>query len=187
MGTGGAASGQTPSGGNGSEPVSASVDRLAGGGEDAGRGARGAGTGEDRARGAAGVTDVAGAGSAPTEEGQEAAPTATPSAGHGAGDGAADASGRRDDDLKMIRGIGPKNEQRLKDAGITTFAQIAAWSEQQQREIEERLSFPGRIKREDWVAQARVLAEGGTTDFSQRVASGGVRSSLAADDPRYRE
>ena len=105
-----------------------------------------------------------------------------------AGGGSADAGdGGPGDDLKMIRGIGPKNEQRLKAVGITTFAQIASWNEQEQREIAERLSFPDRIEREDWVAQARVLAEGGTTDFAQRVASGSVRSSLAADDPRYRE
>ena len=91
------------------------------------------------------------------------------------------------DDLKMIRGIGPRNEQRLKDVGITTFRQIAEWSEADQREFSERLSFAGRIEREDWVGQARTLAEGGTTDFSKRVASGSVRSSLSRTDPRYRE
>lgn len=92
-----------------------------------------------------------------------------------------------EDDLKMISGIGPTNEKRLKEAGIMSFAQIAAMTPDQQREVGERLSFPGRMEREDWVGQARILAEGGSTDFSQRVASGGVRSSLASDDPRYRE
>lgn len=81
------------------------------------------------------------------------------------------------DNLKMIRGIGPANEAKLKAIGVTTFAEIAAWGEKEQAEISERLAFAGRIEREKWVEQARVLAEGGATDFSRRVARGDVESS----------
>lgn len=81
------------------------------------------------------------------------------------------------DNLKEIKGIGPQNEARLNKDGTTTFAQIARWSAKQQKEIGERLAFPGRIERENWVTQAKVLAKGGDTEFSKRVARGQVSSS----------
>ena len=81
------------------------------------------------------------------------------------------------DDLKLIRGIGRQNEARLNAIGVTTFAQIAAWSKAEQKDIGERLAFPGRIEREEWVSQAAVLAKGGLTEFSKRVAKGEVASS----------
>lgn len=81
------------------------------------------------------------------------------------------------DDLKRISGIGPQNEAKLNSIGVRTFAEIAGWSAEQQKEIGERLSFPGRIERENWVAQAKMLAEGGTTEFSSRVDRREVESS----------
>ena len=81
------------------------------------------------------------------------------------------------DDLKRIRGVGPQNEARLNGIGVYTFEQIAAWSADEQKDIGERLSFPGRIEREEWVAQAATLAGGGTTDFADRVDRGEVESS----------
>jgi large subunit ribosomal protein L21 len=45
-------------------------------------------------------------------------------------------------------------------AGVTTFAQIAAWTEADIAEFDEKLSFKGRIEREGWVEQAKKLAEG---------------------------
>ena len=98
---------------------------------------------------------------------------------------AASASG--DDDLKQIRGIGPLNETRLHEAGVTSFAQIAAWTPEEAAAMGERLSFGGRIERENWVEQARTLADGGETDFAKRVRAGRVRTSLERDDPRYSE
>ncbi|MEZ5799311.1 MAG: hypothetical protein R3D29_00830 [Nitratireductor sp.] len=81
------------------------------------------------------------------------------------------------DDLKRIRGIGRQNEARLNAVGVNTFAQIAAWSKKDQAEMGERLAFPGRIEREEWVRQAKVLAKGGQTEFSKRVAKGEVATS----------
>ena len=91
------------------------------------------------------------------------------------------------DDLKRIRGIGPQNEERLRSIGVTRFAQIAAWTPEDEHEIGVRLAFPGRIEREQWVAQARSLAAGEATPFSTRVDAGEVRTSLDRDDPRYSE
>lgn len=81
------------------------------------------------------------------------------------------------DNLKQIKGIGPQIEAKLNAAGITTFAQIAAWTKKQQAEFAEQLSFAGRIEREQWVSQAKILAKGGATDFAKRVARGEVASS----------
>ena len=83
-----------------------------------------------------------------------------------------------EDDLKRIKGIGPVNEKALNALGIFKFSQIAAWTPANVDWVEDSLSFPGRIEREDWIAQAKVLAEGAETEFSKRVDAGEVESSL---------
>jgi NADH-quinone oxidoreductase subunit E len=65
------------------------------------------------------------------------------------------------DDLKRIKGVGPVNERNLHALGIFHFDQIAGWSREQIRWVGAYLSFPGRIDREQWVAQADNLARGG--------------------------
>ena len=62
------------------------------------------------------------------------------------------------DDLKKLSGVGPALEKKLHEAGITSFAQIAAWTDADIAEFDEKLSFKGRIEREGWVAQAKDLA-----------------------------
>ena len=64
------------------------------------------------------------------------------------------------DDLKKLSGVGPALEKKLLEAGVTTFAQIAAWGEADITEFDEKLSFKGRIEREGWVEQAKELAKG---------------------------
>ncbi|MXN67044.1 NADH-quinone oxidoreductase subunit E [Stappia sp. GBMRC 2046] len=81
------------------------------------------------------------------------------------------------DDLKRIRGVGPKIEGILNDMGVYHFAQIASWDENNKAWVDERLMFKGRIDREDWIAQAKTLAEGGETEFSKRVDDGDVPTS----------
>ena len=62
------------------------------------------------------------------------------------------------DDLKMISGIGPKTEEMLHALGIYTFAQIASWDDAQRHWV-------GGIERDDWIGQARALAEGGEEEY----------------------
>ncbi|NDH25052.1 MAG: 50S ribosomal protein L21 [Rhodobacteraceae bacterium] len=62
------------------------------------------------------------------------------------------------DDLTQLSGVGPALLKKLNAAGITTFAQIAAWTEADVAEFDEKLSFKGRIEREGWIAQAKELA-----------------------------
>jgi large subunit ribosomal protein L21 len=65
------------------------------------------------------------------------------------------------DDLKLLSGVGPALEKKLHEAGVTTFAQIAAWGPAEIEEFDEKLSFKGRIERENWIEQAKELAKGG--------------------------
>lgn len=62
------------------------------------------------------------------------------------------------DDLKLIVGVGPMLERMLAQLGVTSFRQIARWSERDIDEFDRRLpEFPGRIRRDQWVVQARAL------------------------------
>ena len=61
------------------------------------------------------------------------------------------------DDLKLISGIGPKLEQVLNGLGVTRFAEIAAWSEDDVQRVDAQLGISGRILRDGWVEQARTL------------------------------
>ncbi|WP_156970285.1 hypothetical protein [Hoeflea phototrophica] len=88
------------------------------------------------------------------------------------------------DDLKRIKGVGPQLEAKLNAIGITSFAQIAKWTKKDQADFNEQLSFSGRIERDDWVVQAKILAKGGSTEFSKRVAKGEVVSSAGGAPKR---
>ena len=66
------------------------------------------------------------------------------------------------DDLKLIKGIGPKFEKDLNGKGIYYFRQIAAWKSKDVDMVEKLIdSIPGRIGRDEWVPQAKGLAKGG--------------------------
>ncbi len=64
------------------------------------------------------------------------------------------------DDLKKLSGVGPALEKKLHAAGVTTFAQIAAWTPEDVADMDAKLAFKGRIEREGWIEQAKKLAEG---------------------------
>ncbi|MEX0970107.1 MAG: NADH-quinone oxidoreductase subunit NuoE [Paracoccaceae bacterium] len=64
------------------------------------------------------------------------------------------------DDLKRISGIGPKLEKMLNGMGFYHFDQLAAWSETELAWVDQNLDgFKGRASRDEWVAQAKVLAQ----------------------------
>ncbi|WP_436168291.1 hypothetical protein [Bosea sp. LjRoot9] len=106
----------------------------------------------------------------PKVEGEDAIPGERPV-------GLAAARAGSPDDLKLIKGIGRQNEGRLHGLGIWHFDQIAAWSAQNIEWVGSYLAFPGRIEREDWVAQAKALARGAETAFAKRAKAGEVSSS----------
>jgi len=65
------------------------------------------------------------------------------------------------DDLKLIKGVGPKLEGVLNDMGIYHFDQIAVWTASEVAWVDGRLKFKGRIDRDGWIDQAKSLAAGG--------------------------
>jgi branched-chain amino acid transport system ATP-binding protein len=77
------------------------------------------------------------------------------------------------DDLTLIKGIGPVNARKLKDHGVTTFAQIAAWKKADVIAAEAYLEFDGRIAREDWIGQARRLGKAGKARTTPAGGTGG--------------
>ncbi len=65
------------------------------------------------------------------------------------------------DDLRQIKGIGPKLEARLRELGVFHFRQIAAWTPEQLALVDAELGqFQGRPERDQWQSQARFLAAG---------------------------
>ncbi|ETW11782.1 NADH dehydrogenase subunit E [Roseivivax marinus] len=95
----------------------------------------------------------------------------TSSAAGGASNGSAGSkpttmSGPREggaDDLKKIKGIGPKLEDLCHSLGIYHFDQIASWTDAEVEWVDDNLEgFKGRVTRDEWVAQARDLSGGGT-------------------------
>ena len=80
-------------------------------------------------------------------------------------------------DLKRIRGIGVLIERKLNQMGVVAYEQIANWTAEDIGRVSQSLDFKGRIERENWVEQARILASGGDTEFSRRVDRGEVETS----------
>ncbi|MGO4557078.1 MULTISPECIES: ATP-binding cassette domain-containing protein [Phyllobacteriaceae] len=85
--------------------------------------------------------------------------------------------GGKADNLTRIKGIGSVNEKKLNDHGIYHFDQIAAWKKADVVAAEAYLAFDGRIAREEWISQAKLLAKGKETEFSRRVDAGKVATS----------
>ncbi|MCF6231837.1 MAG: NADH-quinone oxidoreductase subunit NuoE [Rhodobacteraceae bacterium] len=97
----------------------------------------------------------------------------SPADGQPAGLSAARDSGA--DDLKMIKGVGPKLENLLNSMGYFHFDQIADWRANDVAWVDENLKgFKGRVSRDNWVDQARSLARGEETAFSKKAAKDGI-------------
>jgi predicted flap endonuclease-1-like 5' DNA nuclease len=86
--------------------------------------------------------------------------------------------GARDDvadDLKQIKGIGPKMDKICNALGLYHFDQIAAWTPDEEAWVNANLEgFKGRMIRDQWTVQAKLLAAGGETEFSKRAEGGDV-------------
>jgi predicted flap endonuclease-1-like 5' DNA nuclease len=77
------------------------------------------------------------------------------------------------DDLRRIIGIGPVNERLLHSEGVRSFAQIAGWTAADVKRIEDVLQFDGRIERERWIEQAKLLSAGEEQEFARRFPTAG--------------
>jgi predicted flap endonuclease-1-like 5' DNA nuclease len=78
------------------------------------------------------------------------------------------------DDLTRIKGLGPKIAAVLAELGVTSFAQIASWTEQDVAAIDAQLGrFSGRITLDQWIAQAQMLAAGDEAGFAAKFGQNG--------------
>ena len=76
------------------------------------------------------------------------------------------------DDLTRMKGVGPKLAAQLQEMGVTRFSQIADWDDADIDRIDAQLGrFQGRIRRDGWVEQARLLAAGDTAGFASRFGA----------------
>ncbi len=76
------------------------------------------------------------------------------------------------DDLRQIKGLGPKLAKRLTELGITRYDQIAAWGPAEIAEVDQYLgTFKGRIDRDNWVEQAGYLAKGDIEAFKAKYGA----------------
>ena len=76
------------------------------------------------------------------------------------------------DDLTQIKGLGPKLATTLQEMGITTLAQIAAWNDADIDRVDGQLGrFEGRIRRDQWVEQAKLLAAGNGDAFAAKFGA----------------
>ncbi len=70
------------------------------------------------------------------------------------------------DDLTRIKGVGPKLKALLYSLGVTKFSDVAQWSEEDIDRIDAQLGkFEGRIRRDSWTEQAKLLAAGDTAGY----------------------
>ena len=91
--------------------------------------------------------------------------------------GIAAARGGKADNLQRISGVGPKSEPILHNLGFFHFDQIAAWTASQVDWVDDHLGFDGRIKREEWIKQAALLAAGNETEFKRLYGTGGLKNA----------
>jgi NADH-quinone oxidoreductase subunit E len=85
--------------------------------------------------------------------------------------GLSEPKGGKPDDLKVILGIGPRLEALCHSLGFYHFDQIANWTEAEIAWVDANLEgFKGRVTRDRWVAQAKVLAAGGTVAEAEAAA-----------------
>jgi len=85
------------------------------------------------------------------------------------------------DNLQLIKGVGSVLESLLNEIGIYHFDQIANLKREEILWLDNSMSFPGRIEREEWVIQAKKLADGEITEFAKRVERGEIPTSKKSE------
>jgi hypothetical protein len=76
------------------------------------------------------------------------------------------------ENLELIKGLGPKVNTLLKGLGVTSFAQVASWTAADVADIDAKLgTFAGRITRDNWIDQAKLLAAGDIAGFEKKYGA----------------
>ena len=143
---------------SGPESASASAGKPAKSGASASQGTAKASASSATSSGSA---TAAAAGVAAAGAGAAAAASASTEASSADAPKFLDAPNGEPDDLKKILGIGSVLEEKLHGMGIYHFSQIAEFTEEDVANVNTHLNFPGRIERDEWIAQAKELMQGG--------------------------
>lgn len=69
-------------------------------------------------------------------------------------------------------------EKKLNGLGVNSYAQVASWTSADIERISRALDLAGRIERESWIEQARILSAGGHTEFSRLFDRGEDQSNV---------
>ncbi len=113
--------------------------------------------------------DVLDEGAAPAERNQALIDSPTAAVPAAAPEPAPTPAASAGDDLTTIKGLGPKLAVTLNELGVTSYAQIAAWSDSEIDRIDSQLGrFSGRIRRDNWVEQAKLLSSGDESGFASK-------------------
>ena len=112
--------------------------------------------------------------SAAANSGDTAAATAIADAEAGDGGTAREAlqATQQADELMQIKGLGPRLAAQLRELGVTSLNDIAQWDDAAIDRIDAQLGrFQGRIRRDDWVSQAKMLSAGSTEDYQSKFGN----------------
>lgn len=87
------------------------------------------------------------------------------------------------DDLSRIDGVGPFIEKKLNDVNIYSYEQIASWSAEDIKQITQQIQyFEGRIEKDNWVGQAKILMESPSLAATDNEASSNQDTDSGNDD-----
>ena len=111
-----------------------------------------------------------------SDDGEDEGTTADEATGEGVRPPALDEPREGDaDDLKVMEGIGPKLEATLNMNGIYHYDQIAAWTDEEVVWMDNNLPrFKGRVTRDNWVEQAKLVQKLGVAGFRARAKTNEV-------------
>ena len=89
------------------------------------------------------------------------------------------------DDLKQIKGVGPKLEGVLNGLGVYTYDQVARWKKSEVEWVDDHLKFKGRIDRDEWIPQCKKMAKAspnkaGAKPAAKKAASTKTKTSAAS-------
>lgn len=76
--------------------------------------------------------------------------------------------------LSRLKGVGPKLTEHLRTLGVSDLRQVAGWNDADIDRYDAQLGrFQGRIRRDDWVTQAKLLSAGDLKAYEARFGSTG--------------
>ncbi|MGI9387104.1 MAG: helix-hairpin-helix domain-containing protein [Methyloligellaceae bacterium] len=87
------------------------------------------------------------------------------------------------DNLQRIKGISPALAGELEALGVSNYAQIAEWTSGDVAAMSEKLELAGRIGKENWIEQAKILGSAGVTAFARNFDHGRIPSIVFAPEP----